>query len=159
MPDDPTTKLLDEVTSLADGGRRPARGGYRPGSGRRQGKIRRLTEAAILEAQESGELPLDYMLRVMRDETATDERRDMMAIAAAPYMHARLLPPGPPLAKYAAGPMVGNLVVMVGGEGAAATDATESITITPPLAVEGEIIENADHLLAGDGPPGPPPER
>jgi hypothetical protein len=30
------------------------------------------------------------MLRIMRDETAETERRDRMAIAAAPYQHARL---------------------------------------------------------------------
>jgi hypothetical protein len=35
-------------------------------------------------------MPLDYMLKVIRDETATKERRDAMAISAAPYCHARL---------------------------------------------------------------------
>jgi hypothetical protein len=35
-----------------------------------------------------GELPLDYMLRVMRDPRQPQERRDMMAIKAAPYRHA-----------------------------------------------------------------------
>ncbi|HEX6991915.1 MAG TPA: hypothetical protein VF151_08510 [Gemmatimonadales bacterium] len=33
--------------------------------------------------------PLDYMLAVMNDETAERERRDRMAIAAAPYVHPR----------------------------------------------------------------------
>lgn len=36
------------------------------------------------------ESPLDYMLRVMRDPNEDDERRDAMAKAALPYMHARL---------------------------------------------------------------------
>ena len=36
------------------------------------------------------ESPLDYMLRVMRDPATDDERRDAMAKAALPYMHARL---------------------------------------------------------------------
>jgi len=33
----------------------------------------------------SGEMPLDYMLRVMREESAAETRRDEMAKAAAPY--------------------------------------------------------------------------
>ena len=37
------------------------------------------------------ELPLDYMLRVMRDTTASATRRDEMARAAAPYLHAKAL--------------------------------------------------------------------
>lgn len=41
------------------------------------------------EAKNAGMMPLDYMLKVMRSETATDERRDRMAQAAAPFCHAR----------------------------------------------------------------------
>lgn len=58
--------------------------------GRPKGKIRRLTDQAIKEAEASGELPLAYMLRVMRDHRASTDRRDMFAMAAAPYLHARL---------------------------------------------------------------------
>jgi hypothetical protein len=36
-----------------------------------------------------GIMPLDYMLAVIRDPTATRLRRDRMAIAAAPYCHPR----------------------------------------------------------------------
>ena len=35
-------------------------------------------------------LPLEYMLAVLNDETAPAARRDRMAIAAAPYVHARV---------------------------------------------------------------------
>ena len=35
----------------------------------------------------TGETPLQYMLRVMRDPEAPPARRDAMAIAAAPYVH------------------------------------------------------------------------
>lgn len=35
------------------------------------------------------ETPLEYMLRVMRDPSADEARRDAMAKAALPYMHAR----------------------------------------------------------------------
>jgi hypothetical protein len=38
----------------------------------------------------SGETPLEYMLRVMRDTKADTHRRDEMAKAAAPYIHPRL---------------------------------------------------------------------
>lgn len=38
----------------------------------------------------SGETPLDYMLRIMRDTKADPERRDKCAAQAAPYVHAKL---------------------------------------------------------------------
>jgi hypothetical protein len=41
-------------------------------------------------AQAGGELPVDYMLRVMRDPTASAKRRDEMAKAAAPFLHSKL---------------------------------------------------------------------
>jgi hypothetical protein len=36
-------------------------------------------------------LPLDYMLKVLSDPNAGIQRRDPMAIAAAPYLHPRLV--------------------------------------------------------------------
>lgn len=33
---------------------------------------------------------MDYMLRIMRDKTVDHDRRDKMAAAAAPYVHAKL---------------------------------------------------------------------
>ena len=44
----------------------------------------------IEAAQSGGELPLDYMLAVMRDPKAPARRRDEMAKAAAPYLHSKL---------------------------------------------------------------------
>ncbi len=38
----------------------------------------------------SSNLPLDYMLSVMRDANAEPKRRDAMAMAAAPYLHPKL---------------------------------------------------------------------
>lgn len=35
-------------------------------------------------------MPLDYMLAVMRDPKADPDRRDAMARAAAPFLHARI---------------------------------------------------------------------
>lgn len=65
------------------------KGGKRPGAGRPKGAKQVVTEEAIRKAGE-GETPLEYMLRVMRDDTIEDERRDKMAIGAASYVHPRL---------------------------------------------------------------------
>jgi hypothetical protein len=69
--------------------------GSKPGErrgGRKKGTPNKATTAAAIrgEVAASGEIPLDYMLRVMRDETADPARRDAMAKAAAPYVHPSL---------------------------------------------------------------------
>jgi hypothetical protein len=63
-----------------------AAGGKRPGAGRKPGIANKASIARQAEVAASGETPLDYLLRVMRDEEA---RRDA-AKAAAPYVHPRL---------------------------------------------------------------------
>lgn len=52
----------------------------------------RLTAArkAAAAVSASGLSPLQYMLRVMRNPKADAERRDRMAVAAAPFIHPRL---------------------------------------------------------------------
>lgn len=67
-----------------------ARGGKRDNAGRPKGAKAVVTQEAIRKAGE-GETPLEYMLRVMRDEEQALERRDKMAIGAAPYMHAKAI--------------------------------------------------------------------
>jgi hypothetical protein len=65
-----------------------ARGGSRPGAGRpkRAADIPPdITRAAV----NADMTPLDYMLTVMRDPEADVARRDRMAQAAAPFVHAR----------------------------------------------------------------------
>jgi hypothetical protein len=42
------------------------------------------------EVRVEGETPLEYMLRVMRNNQADEKRRDMMAVAAAPFLHPKL---------------------------------------------------------------------
>jgi hypothetical protein len=69
--------------------------GSRPGErrgGRKKGTPNKATTAASIQAEiaASGEKPLDYMLRVMRDPTTEPHRRDTMAKAAAPYVHPTL---------------------------------------------------------------------
>jgi hypothetical protein len=55
------------------------------------GRVKRQAVAeAVAAAKQDGETPLEYMLRVMRNPEEEDRRRDTMAVAAAPYIHARL---------------------------------------------------------------------
>ena len=66
------------------------RGSYRPGAGRPQGSKTRVKPAEVEPmAVRLGLTPLEYMLTVMRDETADPERRAQMAMAAAPFVHAK----------------------------------------------------------------------
>ena len=65
-------------------------GGHRPGAGRPKGSLNKLDSAARAWAQESGLLPLEYLLGVMRDDGQPQDIRMDAAKAAAPYVHARL---------------------------------------------------------------------
>lgn len=71
------------------------RGGFRPGAGRPKkgtgpaGKIAGLPADILAEAISAGQSPLEYMLAVMRNPEADQARRDRMAMAAAPFCHAR----------------------------------------------------------------------
>jgi hypothetical protein len=67
-----------------------AQGGKRPGAGRPKGARNKATEEARQKAAKEGEMPLAYMLKVMRDPNADEKRRDAMAQAAAPYTHSKL---------------------------------------------------------------------
>jgi hypothetical protein len=58
--------------------------------GRQKGTPNKATAERAAEIAATGETPLEYMIRVMRDERAPDERRDKMAAAAAPYVHPKL---------------------------------------------------------------------
>jgi hypothetical protein len=57
---------------------------------RKKGSINKRTKEIELRSQ--GQIPLDYMLHVMRDPKADPNRQDDMAKAAAPYVHARRAP-------------------------------------------------------------------
>lgn len=56
-------------------------------AGARRAKRKPAKSAAAME--DNGEMPVDYMLRVMRDPKATPSRRDIMAKSATPYVHAK----------------------------------------------------------------------
>ena len=68
-----------------------ARGGKREGGGRKKGQPNKSQSEIRAAALAGGISPLDYMLRVLRDEDADEDRRDRMAQAAAPYLHAKLV--------------------------------------------------------------------
>jgi hypothetical protein len=62
-------------------------GGKRPGAGRPKGAASRANEQVRQEAAVAGELPLAYMLRIMRDPSQPVGRRDDMAKAATQRRH------------------------------------------------------------------------
>lgn len=67
------------------------KGGYREGAGRKKGQTGNGRKARLKAALHLGhEMPLDYMLRVLRDESVEPNRRDEMAKAAAPYLHSKM---------------------------------------------------------------------
>jgi hypothetical protein len=67
------------------------KGGYREGAGRKKGQTGNGRKARLKAALHLGhELPLDYMLRTLRDESVEPSRRDDMAKAAAPYFHSKM---------------------------------------------------------------------
>jgi hypothetical protein len=66
------------------------RGGARPGAGRPKRKANKFDAEVRAKAAEEGILPVEYMLRVMRDKRHSTQRRDAMAVAAAPYLHHKL---------------------------------------------------------------------
>lgn len=67
-----------------------ARGGARPGAGRKPGSVTLKTRAVADGAMDDGLTPLQYMLSILRDETADPEKRYQAAKDSAPYMHSRL---------------------------------------------------------------------
>lgn len=71
-------------------------GGYRPGAGRpKKIKVDGMDDIKVSEkdvqtlARLAGLTPLEYMLAVMNDDNVDPNRRDRMAIAAAPFIHAK----------------------------------------------------------------------
>lgn len=66
------------------------RGGARPNSGRPKGGANKLNDEARKKALADGISPLEYLLKIMRDDQMELEKRIDAAKAAAPYVHARL---------------------------------------------------------------------
>lgn len=67
-----------------------ARGGPRPNAGRKAGAATKKTKEIADRAAEEGVTPLEYLLTIMRNEVNEQKERMTAAIAAAPYVHAKL---------------------------------------------------------------------
>lgn len=65
-------------------------GGNRKGAGRPKGSKNKKTVALQMAVLETGITPLAYLLQVMRDPETDPKDRLSAAIAAAPYVHAKL---------------------------------------------------------------------
>jgi hypothetical protein len=63
--------------------------------GRPKGARNKRTRILLEAAEAGGEMPLDFLLRLMRDPRAPMTRRLEAAKAAAPFAHARLSPVEP----------------------------------------------------------------
>jgi hypothetical protein len=63
--------------------------GFKTGR-RKKGSLNKVSSEMKAAIDASGETPLEYMVRVMRDTKADTHRCDDMAKAAAPYIHPRL---------------------------------------------------------------------
>lgn len=61
-----------------------------PSAGRRKGSRNKVTAKREAKIAESGLTPLDYMMRVLRNEKASRGERMDAAKGAAPYVHPRL---------------------------------------------------------------------
>jgi hypothetical protein len=78
-------------------GNQMARGGRREGAGRKKGVPNKISQSRIMRAALTGEMPLDFMLRLMRGERVNGKPlsindRINLAVACAPYVHHRLAP-------------------------------------------------------------------
>jgi hypothetical protein len=67
-----------------------ANGGRRPGAGRKPGKKNTRSQEIANQQRAGGITPLEYMLKILRDEDQTPAARMEAAQSAAPFMHSRL---------------------------------------------------------------------
>jgi hypothetical protein len=68
---------------------------FRPGAsgnprGRPRGSLNKRTQTLLEAAEAGGEMPLDFLLRLMRDPRAPIARRLEAAKAVAPFLHPKL---------------------------------------------------------------------
>jgi hypothetical protein len=70
-------------------------GGKRPGAGRPKGAVAKLTAATVARPKSTGELPHEFLLRVVRGESIDEqvltlEQRIAAAVSVAPYFAPKL---------------------------------------------------------------------
>ena len=120
-----------------------AKGGPRVNAGRPLGSVaakRQITADTIVQTAD-GYLPLAYMLALMRDEQAEPQRRDAMAIQAAPYCHARLTAVTNTGGVAGKGDTINNIVQIFAVPRGAALDVKEgTVTIDGNQSVELQAL-------------------
>jgi hypothetical protein len=126
-----------------------ARGGKRPGSGRKPGSVNKRTQEIAEKASAEGITPLEVMIQAMRNVYYGEDGKQENAIAAfnlakecAPFMHPRLQPIGAKvqLAGLRGTPTEqGNTVLAALGSGELAPDV--ATTIIQALAAQARIVE------------------
>ena len=67
-----------------------SRGGSRPNAGRKSKSRELMIERSRNVAAKASITPLEYLLQIVQDTAAPDNRRFAAAVAAAPYVHPRL---------------------------------------------------------------------
>lgn len=67
-------------------------GGARQGAGRKPGSVAVRSAEALSEAMDGGQLPVEYLLGLMRDEARDEKTRAWAAEKAAPFCHPRPAP-------------------------------------------------------------------
>ena len=68
-----------------------SRGGARPGAGRPKGSRNRITLELVKAVQRDGLTPLEYLLKVMRDESLETSQRLEAAKLACPLVHPKIV--------------------------------------------------------------------
>lgn len=66
------------------------KGGKRVGAGRKKGSLNKRTAELQAAVEAEGITPLAFLLQVMRNEVNEPRDRMAAAVAAAPYVHAKL---------------------------------------------------------------------
>ena len=77
--------MVNRNLILFEGYQNMARGGKRPGAGRKPSSLTKKTRDIAEAAAAAGETPLEFLLRIMRDETQEPDVRRAMAVAAAAW--------------------------------------------------------------------------
>lgn len=73
-------------------------GGARSGAGRPKGSVSKRSVDVAAKAMADGITPIEFMLSIMRDESADQKRREWAAEKVAPYVHPRPTPIDQPVA-------------------------------------------------------------
>jgi hypothetical protein len=81
---------MSEIIQINQKNQSGGRGGRRAGAGRKVGLLTTKTREIANILMEKGETPLEFMMKLMRDDKQNSAVRFEAAKAAAPYMHPKL---------------------------------------------------------------------